>query len=165
VGIVEDVRQFGLDREPEPQFFVDLRQWSGSGVLFPVGAYYALRTNSDPMAVIASVRRIVRQLDEQAALFNVAPMQQLVASTISRPRMYAVLVAIFAAAGLALALIGIYGVITSLCHAAYPRDWHPDVAWRSALRRVGSRASSEPVDDREWRWAGTRWRSGGEPLS
>ena len=32
VGIVADVRQFGLDREPEPQFFVDVRQWSDSAV-------------------------------------------------------------------------------------------------------------------------------------
>ena len=37
VGIVNDVRQYGLDRAPTPQFFVDLRQWSGPSVVFPVG--------------------------------------------------------------------------------------------------------------------------------
>jgi predicted permease len=112
VGVVENVRQFGLDREPEPQFFADLRQWSGTGLLlFPGGAYYAARTNGDPMAIISAVRRIVRELDTQAALFYVAPMEQVVATTMARPRMYAALLAIFASVGTTLAAIGIYGVL------------------------------------------------------
>jgi putative ABC transport system permease protein len=111
VGVVEDVRQFSLDRDPEPQFFIDLRQWSGAGALFPVGAYYAVRTTADPEASITSVRDIVRGLDADAALFNIALMNELVAGTISRPRLYAVLLGSFAAVGVALALIGIYGVI------------------------------------------------------
>jgi hypothetical protein len=60
VGVVDDVRQFGLDRDPQPQFFADLRQWSGTGPLFPVGAYYAVRTSADPEVIIASIREIVR---------------------------------------------------------------------------------------------------------
>ena len=111
VGIVANVRQFGLDREPEPQFFADLRQWSGGMPLFPVGAYYAVRTNGDPDAIVSTLRGIVLQLDPEAALFNVAGMEALVASTISRPRMYAVLLGIFAGVGVTLAVIGIYGVM------------------------------------------------------
>jgi putative ABC transport system permease protein len=111
VGVVDNVREFGLDREPEPQFFIDLRQWSRAGLLFPGGAYYAVRTDVDPTSVIPNVRSIVHQLDSEAALFYVAPMQQLIASTIAPPRMYAVLLGLFAAVGLALAVIGIYGVI------------------------------------------------------
>jgi putative ABC transport system permease protein len=111
VGVVEDVRQFGLDRDPEPQFFAELRQWSGTGPLFPVGAYYAVRTTAEPEAFIANVRGIIRGLDDEAALFNIAPMNELVASTISRPRTFAVLLGIFAVVGVALAIIGIYGVM------------------------------------------------------
>ena len=110
VGVVADVRQFGLDRTAEPQFFVDLRQWPG-GPLFPVGAYYAVRTEGDPAAIVPAVRAIVRQLDAQAALFNVAPMEQLVAATLARPRLYAALLAIFAGLAVALAAVGIYGVL------------------------------------------------------
>jgi ABC-type antimicrobial peptide transport system permease subunit len=51
-------------------------------------------------------------MDAQASLYYVAPMEQVVASTISRPRLYAVLLGIFSAVGLGLALIGIYGVMT-----------------------------------------------------
>src|SRR3989442_4289831 len=111
VGVVDDVRQFGLDRDPEPQFFAELRQWSGTGPLFPVGAYYAVRTTADLDAIIGNVREVVRGLGDEATLFNIAPMHELVASTISRPRMYAVLLGIFAVVGVALALIGIYGVM------------------------------------------------------
>ena len=110
VGVVEDVRQFALDRAAEPQFFVDLRQWSG-GPLFPVGAYYVVRTEDDPAALVPVVRAMVRQLDAQAALFNVAPMEQLVAATLARPRLYAALLAIFAGLAAALAAVGIYGVL------------------------------------------------------
>ena len=45
VGVVGNVRQFGLDRAAEPQFFVDVRQWPENGPpMFPGGAYYAART-------------------------------------------------------------------------------------------------------------------------
>ncbi len=99
-------------RDPEPQFFADFRQWPGVGMpLFPFGTYYVVRTDGDPTATVASVRGHVRGLDSQAALFNIAPMEQLVATTIARPRLYAVLLGIFASVSVALALIGIYGVM------------------------------------------------------
>jgi putative ABC transport system permease protein len=111
VGIVGNVRQFGLALAAQPQFFVDLRQWSNDALVFPAGAYYAARTSVDPLAIVPAVRSLVRQLDEEAVVFYVAPMEQVVASTISRPRLYAVLLGVFAAIGLGLAVIGIYGVM------------------------------------------------------
>jgi len=112
VGVIADVRQFGLAIDPQPQFFVDMRQWTDvDALVFPAGAYYAARTSMDPQSIIPSVRSIVQQLDPQATLFYVAPMEQLIASTISRPRLYAVLLGIFSMVGLGLAVIGIYGVM------------------------------------------------------
>ena len=111
VGVVADVRQFALDRAPEPQLFGDLRQWSGNGPLFPIGAYYAVRADGQPEAAVAALRSIVRELEPQAALFNVAPMEQVVGATVARPRMYAILLGMFAALGAALAAIGIFGVM------------------------------------------------------
>jgi putative ABC transport system permease protein len=111
VGVVEDVRQFALDRDPAPQFFADLRQWSGQGAFFPIGAYYAIRTTASRAQLLPAIREIVAGLDAEAALFNIAPMEALVANTIARPRLYASLLSAFAVAGLTLALIGIYGVV------------------------------------------------------
>jgi predicted permease len=112
VGVVDNVLQFGLDREPEPQFFADFRQLPQKGLpLFPVGAYYAIRMSGAPLTAVADVRRVVSELDEHAKLFNVVPMAQLVATTISRPRMYATLLGIFAAVSVVLAAVGVFGVI------------------------------------------------------
>jgi predicted permease len=113
VGVVADVRQFGLSVEPTPQFFVDMRQWTDVDLLvFPAGAYYAIRTARDLESIVPAVRAIVQQIDPQASLFYVAPMDQVVASTISRPRLYATLLGIFSIVGLGLAVIGIYGVMS-----------------------------------------------------
>ena len=111
VGVADDVRQMALEREPAPQFFADVRQWRVIGILFPIGAYYVVRTAADTGPTVAAIRALVRDLEPQAAIFNVAPMQHLLDSKISRPRMYAVLVGVFAGVALLLATIGIYGVI------------------------------------------------------
>ena len=113
VGVVADVRQFGLDQAPEPQFFADLRQWPEAGAMptFPVGPYYAIRTSGNPTSAIPYVRSMVRQLNAQATLDNIATLDQIAANSMMRPRMYAVLLAIFAGVAVGLAAIGIYGVM------------------------------------------------------
>ena len=111
VGVVRDVRQFALDRDPEPQLFADFRQWPENAIpLFPLGPYYLVRTREfhgghvDRPHHRPSARRAGRAL-------NVAAMDDIVSNRIARPRMYAVLLGIFAGIGVALAAIGIYGVM------------------------------------------------------
>ena len=110
VGVVADVRQSGLDLDPEPQVFAQVSQWPGTTV-FPLGPYFSARTESNPAAIVPHVREIARQLDAEAGLFNVATMEQVVANRISRLRLYAVLLGVFAGVAGALAAIGIYGVM------------------------------------------------------
>jgi putative ABC transport system permease protein len=114
VGVVDDVRQYGLDRDPDPQIFADFRQWPVlpmTGLLADVPRYYAIRADGDPATLVTYLRAIVRQLDSQATFDNVATMEQLVSNSVSRPRLYASLLGIFSGAALTLAAIGIYGVI------------------------------------------------------
>ena len=110
VGVVNDVRQASLDREAGPQVFATFDQWPLAG-LFPLGPYYSVRTHTEPMSVVSDVRGMAQQLDPEAGLFNVATMEQIVANRVSRPRMYAVLLGIFASVAVTLAAIGIYGVM------------------------------------------------------
>ncbi|HEY2908252.1 MAG TPA: FtsX-like permease family protein, partial [Vicinamibacterales bacterium] len=110
VGVVDDQRQLGLDRQPAPGFYADLSQWGGRN-MFPVGPYYAVRTRGNPESIIAFVRGVVRQLDDEAPLYNVVTMEQIVSNSITLPRMYAILLAIFATIAAGLAAVGIYGVI------------------------------------------------------
>ena len=116
VGVAANVRQFGLDRAPESQYFMDIRQVPTDPAyrmppLFPVGAYYTVRATGDSEAVINGVRTVAHQLDPHATIDKIATMEQIVSNSITRPRMYAVLVAIFSGVAVALAAIGLYGVI------------------------------------------------------
>ena len=112
IGVVDDVRQTGLDREPAPQMFLNLRQWNAPQVsVFPAGAYYAIRTSGVPLLTFGHVRDVVRHLEPRASIENVATMDQIIANRMTRPRMYAVLLGVFAAMAVALAAAGIYGVM------------------------------------------------------
>jgi putative ABC transport system permease protein len=115
VGVVEDIRQFGLDQEPVAQVFVDFRQFPPSPLVLantPFSMLYgAVRTDGDTNAVASSLRSIVRQVEPQATVDNVATLEELVANALSRPRLYAVLLGSFAVAAITLAAVGIYGVM------------------------------------------------------
>ena len=111
VGVIEDVHQSGLDHEPGPQVFMDIRQLPDSAAL--AGAmYFVVRTGEDdPAALIPAIRRIVRDLDARATVGHVATLDRLLANSTARPRLYAVLLALFSALAVSLAAAGIYGVV------------------------------------------------------
>jgi predicted permease len=108
VGIVEDVYQFQLDQPPGSEMFIIdfITAPPGFG-----GTYFAVRTPGSPMAISAEVRSIVRQIDPAATVDNIATMEQIVSNAVSGPRLYAVVLGIFAAVAVVLAAIGIYGVL------------------------------------------------------
>jgi putative ABC transport system permease protein len=110
IGVVANVRQGGLDQQPGAQVFAEYSQWPGD-VVFVLGPYFSVRTQTNPLSIVGHVREVTRQIDPQGGLFNVATMEQLVSNRLTRPRMYAVLLGIFAAVAVLLAVIGIYGVM------------------------------------------------------
>jgi putative ABC transport system permease protein len=120
VGIVDDVHQDDLGEEATPQIFVDYRQLPGP--MGPPGSplYFAVRTGAAAAStdatvstdtVSASIRPFARQLDPLVLVDAIEPMTELVASSIARPRFFTTLMGVFAALAVALAAIGIYGVM------------------------------------------------------
>jgi putative ABC transport system permease protein len=95
IGVVDDVRQRSLSADPEPQFFIDFRQLP-TGTVNPLGVFFAVRTDGDPISMVSSIRGMVRQLEPQAALDSIADMDHLVSSSVARPRFFAVLLGVFA---------------------------------------------------------------------
>ena len=112
VGVVDDVRHVGLDREPQPIVFVDPEHTPGIVGVAEGGVYFTVRTRGDPAALIPRIRSIVRDLDASLAIDNVATMDQVVANSITTPRSYALLLGTFAASAFVLAMVGLYGVQT-----------------------------------------------------
>jgi predicted permease len=105
VGVVGDVRQTGLDREPKDSVYLPFLQFPGfSFTLF-------VRTLNDPRALAEQVRREVRSLDPEAAVSNVRTLEEIRHDALSSPRLTTVLLGLFAALALAISAAGLAGVI------------------------------------------------------
>jgi predicted permease len=104
-GVVKDVKLHQL-RQVRPQLYMPYAQ-------APVAPYeIALRTKTDPLSLASAVRYEVWAVDKDVPIANVRTMEQILAGSISRERFNALLLAVFACLALALALIGIYGVMS-----------------------------------------------------
>jgi putative ABC transport system permease protein len=71
-----------------------------------------VRTSSDPRALIPSLRDIARSVAPAAPLESVLTMRDRVAGSLARPRLYAILLGAFAAFALAIAGVGLFGVLS-----------------------------------------------------
>ncbi len=106
VGVVGDVNQYALDRKPPMQMYLPQAQNPTSSMSLVV------RTTAEPAGAIAAIRDEIRGMDPDQAVFNIATMESLMSDSISLRRFSMLLLMIFAAVALALAAIGIYGVIS-----------------------------------------------------
>jgi len=106
VGVVDDVRQFGLDRPSVPEIYLPYDQT-------PVGPMTVVaRTSASPEVVFAAARAAVRELDPDLPLFELGTLQQRFEESAARPRLYMTLLATFAGVAVLLAAIGLYGVVS-----------------------------------------------------
>jgi len=102
IGVVGDVKQFGLDSGSTNDFYA---LWYG-------GTYLLIRTSSDPLALASAVRREIYAIDAMVPVSDVASMQQVVDASSGSRRFMTLLLSVFAALALVLALIGIYSVMS-----------------------------------------------------
>ena len=106
VGVAGDVLQRDPGQAPVPQLFVPYAQFTARTVRIVV------RTAGDPVALAPAIRTQIRALDPNLAIAEFTPLQQFVDRSVARPRFYTALLALFAAAALALAATGIFGVMS-----------------------------------------------------
>jgi putative ABC transport system permease protein len=115
VGVVRDVRQRSLDLEnlsPQLQKVMSSQVYvSYAQLTFLPGMTVVVRASSAPMALAGGLRAEVRALDKDLPVSNVRTMETVRGDSIAQPRFRALLIALFGAVALALATIGIYGVM------------------------------------------------------
>ncbi len=106
VGLVSDVKQLGLGEETMMQVYIPLAQ---RGSMWDV--QLALRTETDPMSLLAPVKRAIRGLDASLPVYDVETMERAIETSIAPRRFAMLLLGMFAALALVLAAVGLYGVI------------------------------------------------------
>ena len=116
VGVVSDVRNVGPGRPVQAEMYWSYRQ-EGSDAGFPI----VIRTAGDPAAVARPVTAAIHSVDPTAAVGQVMPMPDVMARSVGRPRFYLVLLGVFAAVAVVLAVAGLYG-LTSYMVAQRTRE-------------------------------------------
>lgn len=129
VGVVGDTRYRRLEQAPEPAFYVPAAQ---SGEFWP---YLSLAVDAagDPAALAATLREAVREADPRQPVATLRPLTQIVDDALAARRLNTALVFTGSAIALLMAVVGAYGVMTSLA-AARAREF----SIRAALGAPGT---------------------------
>jgi len=106
VGVAKDVRNRGLRNDVRAQIDVPFAQspWPGARI--------TIRTANDPNALRNSIGKIVQEMDPDLAMAGVRTLEERISESLSNDRFNATMFATFAVMALALAAIGIYGVMS-----------------------------------------------------
>jgi putative ABC transport system permease protein len=106
IGIVDDVRLAGLETAPRATLYWAHEQFPYSFMTL------VIRTAGDPMSLASAVKTEVLSMDRDQPIANIRTMDDVVSESVARPRFNSTLLLIFAVVALALASVGIYGVMS-----------------------------------------------------
>jgi putative ABC transport system permease protein len=106
VGIVGDVKQYGLDQATTMQTYEPFTQQPQSSMRLVV------RTAGDPTEQSAAIRNAVLELDKEQPISNIRTLADYLSTSIAQQQFSMMLLAVFAAVALVLSAVGIYGVLS-----------------------------------------------------
>jgi putative ABC transport system permease protein len=106
IGLAADIKNKGLDQPTQPQLYLAFPQlpWGDMNLL--------LRSSVTPASVISAVRAQIASIDADQPVTNIQTVEELMDNSRSQPRFTMLLLAIFSATALVLAIVGIYGVLS-----------------------------------------------------
>ncbi len=106
VGICKDTRYNNLRDDPPPQFFLPYAQQPDAG-----GMTYAVRTHMQPASLVPVLRQVVQSVDRDLPMIDIRTQQEQIDASMQMERIFASLTAGFGILALALACVGIYGIM------------------------------------------------------
>jgi putative ABC transport system permease protein len=105
IGIVGDAREQNLAKDPRPIVY-----WCGLVPYYPAAAYL-VRVRPGRVVTIATIREAVHEIEPGRAVYAAASLSDVLARSLSQPRLNAVLLGLFAAMALMLATVGLFGML------------------------------------------------------
>jgi predicted permease len=105
VGLAASGHHDGPNQPYKPELFLSLEQFPSRGVSLVV------QPSRDPAAMVTVVRQTLHEVDPLVAIGKFDELRALAGGTVELPKLYATVVALFAAAALLLAALGVYGVM------------------------------------------------------
>ncbi|PYU75524.1 MAG: hypothetical protein DMG52_07275 [Acidobacteria bacterium] len=110
IGIVDDVKNAGLDRPAGTELYLPYRQPAGAG---NTDMYIVMRTSAgDPRSLAGVVREQLNEIDPSPPLADIRMMEDVLTRAQARPRFLTLLLSLFSGVALAIATVGIYGVVS-----------------------------------------------------
>ena len=107
VGVVADVKPRGLELESKPQIYLPYAQKPTNATFLT----FTIRTLGEPMSLAGAAEGEIRKLDKNLPVANIRSMEEIVSTSLAQRRLMMLLFAGFAVIAVALAAVGIYGVI------------------------------------------------------
>jgi putative ABC transport system permease protein len=113
VGVVADIHHRGLDMQPRPEMYRPHSQfrYGGPDAAAVPTMTWVVRTADDPRAAVSYARAAIHAVDAKLGISDVATMDQVVADSTSDRRLNMLLFALLGSLALALATVGVYGVV------------------------------------------------------
>ncbi len=109
VGVVEDIRQWGLDQDIRPQFYVVDEamgfRWLSRDIVVAT-------QSDDPASFIPQVQQVLAQIAPGQPLSEAAPLENVLGTSVSAPRFRALIVSLLAIMALSLGIVGIFGSVS-----------------------------------------------------
>ena len=107
VGVAADVKNGGIDKPTGTELYLPYSQIEDGNR----SEFLAVKTANDPQQIVSTIRRQVAELDPALPVSQVRLMEDVIAAANARPRFLTVLLSMFSFVALALAAVGIYGVM------------------------------------------------------
>lgn len=112
VGVVRNARHNGITGDIKPTFYRPHSQWVVSTGFAQRNMTLAIRSAGDPARLASAVRGAITRVDPRLPISNVKTMDDVMATALAQPRFTMLLLLMFSGLALALAVIGIYGVVS-----------------------------------------------------